>query len=124
MDEKRRIIAWMDDLLAQIFEDHTVSSQYQKLTDGKNQCLNFPKANEDWWEGCAKAIHSTIQGIAMIDSYEQDEDLQVGVKSIKYDLNMKTIRCNFVMFMKPCQENFKEARKTFPFGWCCGSTPF
>ena len=73
--------------------------------------INFPKANEDWWEGCAKAIHSTIQGIAMIDPYEQDEDLQVGVKSIKYYLNMETIRSNFVMFMKPCQEKFKEARK-------------
>ena len=47
----------------------------------------------------------------MIDPYEQDEDLQVGVKSIKYYLNMERIRSNFVMFMKPCQEKFKEARK-------------
>ena len=54
MEEKRRIVAWMDNLLSQIFEYHTVTSRYQKLTDGKNQCLNFPKADEYLWEGCEK----------------------------------------------------------------------
>ena len=65
MDERRRIISYLDDLLEQIFQDHTIPSQYQKFTEGKNQCLNFPKANDDWWEGCAKAMHSTEQRINM-----------------------------------------------------------
>ena len=117
MDERRRLISYLDDLLEQIFQSHTIPSQYQKFTDGKNQCLNFPKANDVWWESCAKAMHSTEQRINMIDPYENDEDLQVGVKSIKYYLNMERIRSNFVMFMQPCQEKFKEARKNFPIWW-------
>ena len=82
MDERRRIISYLDGLLEQIFQDHTIPSQYQKFTEGKNQCLNFPKANDDWWEGCAKAMHSTEQRIDMIDPYENDE------KSYKWGLKV------------------------------------
>ena len=86
-------------------------SQYQRVIDGKNQCLRFPEADEDWWECCAKSIDSIYQAVVMIDPHEEDDDLQVGIKSIKYYLNLEIIRSNFVMFMKPCQEKFKEARK-------------
>ena len=49
--------------------------------------------------------------MVLIEPHEIDDDLQVGIKSIEYYLNLEIIRQNFVMFMKPCQEKFREARK-------------
>ena len=111
MDERRNIISHLDDWLEAIFRYHTIPSEYQRITEGKNQCLNFPKANDDMWERCKIQMEQIEAKIGMMDPYQNDDDLQVGLKSIKYYLNMERIRSNFVMFMQPCQENFKEARK-------------
>ena len=108
---KDAVIKQIDDLLTDIFEKHSVPSQYQRNIDGKNQCLRFPEADEDWWECCRKNTDSINQAMVLIESHEIDDDLQVGIKSIEYYLNLEIIRQNFVMFMKPCQEKFREARK-------------
>ena len=47
---KDAVIKQIDGLLADIFEKHSVPSQYHRIIDGKNQCLRFPEADEDWWE--------------------------------------------------------------------------
>ena len=52
MDERRNIISHLDDWLDAIFRYHTIPSEYQRITEGKYQCLNFPKANDDMWERC------------------------------------------------------------------------